>query len=73
MRKTEIVTLISAEGLEFVIDKKAAMASASLRKMITLSGSLKEGETIGEVRFVEMSSLELEKLCQCLYLTICLQ
>ncbi|MCO5603105.1 hypothetical protein L7F22_057250 [Adiantum nelumboides] len=37
MRKRDIVTLISAEGLEFVLEKKAAMASASLRKIITLS------------------------------------
>nr|DAD26564.1 TPA_asm: hypothetical protein HUJ06_028032 [Nelumbo nucifera] len=35
MKKEETVKLISAEGFEFVIDKKAAMVSQTIRNMLT--------------------------------------
>ena len=35
-----VVKLISAEGFEFVIDKKAAMVSNTLRNMLTSPGIL---------------------------------
>jgi hypothetical protein len=35
-----VVKLISAEGFEFVIDKKAAMVSNTLRNMLTSPGTL---------------------------------
>lgn len=38
MKKEETVKLISAEGFEFVIDKKAAMVSQTLRNMLTSPG-----------------------------------
>lgn len=41
MKKEETVKLISAEGFEFVIDKKAAMVSQTLRNMLTSPGSLR--------------------------------
>ena len=34
-----VVKLISAEGFEFVIDKKAAMVSNTLRNMLTSPGN----------------------------------
>jgi len=39
MKKEETVKLISAEGFEFIIDKKAAMVSQTLRNMLTSPGS----------------------------------
>lgn len=39
MKKEDMVKLISAEGFEFVIDKKAAMVSQTIRNMLT-SGSI---------------------------------
>eukprot|EP00268_Persea_americana_P006094 TRINITY_DN12146_c0_g1_i3.p1 TRINITY_DN12146_c0_g1~~TRINITY_DN12146_c0_g1_i3.p1 ORF type:complete len:128 (-),score=21.16 TRINITY_DN12146_c0_g1_i3:250-633(-) len=38
MKKEETVKLISAEGFEFVIDKKAAMVSQTIRNMLTSPG-----------------------------------
>lgn len=39
MKKEDMVKLISSEGFEFVIDKKAAMVSQTIRNMLT-SGSI---------------------------------
>lgn len=39
MKKEDTVKLISAEGFEFVIDKKAAMVSQTIRNMLTSPGS----------------------------------
>lgn len=38
MKKEDMVKLISAEGFEFVIDKKAAMVSQTIRNMLTSPG-----------------------------------
>ena len=38
MRKEDTVKLISAEGFEFIIDKKAAMVSQTIRNMLTSPG-----------------------------------
>lgn len=38
MRKEDTVKLISAEGFEFVIDRKAALVSNTLKNMLTSSG-----------------------------------
>lgn len=38
MRKEDTVKLISAEGFEFVIDKRAAMVSQTIRNMLTSPG-----------------------------------
>lgn len=39
MRKEDTVKLISAEGFEFIIDKKAAMVSQTIRNMLTSPGA----------------------------------
>ncbi|KAK6138001.1 hypothetical protein DH2020_028255 [Rehmannia glutinosa] len=44
MKKEDTVKLISAEGFEFVIDKKAAMVSQTIRYMLTSPGSFAETE-----------------------------
>ncbi|KAF5939558.1 hypothetical protein HYC85_023817 [Camellia sinensis] len=38
MKKEDTVKLISAEGFEFVVDKKAAMVSQTIRNMLTSPG-----------------------------------
>ncbi|KAK4408596.1 Elongin-C [Sesamum angolense] len=66
MKKEDTVKLISAEGFEFVIDKKAAMVSQTIRNMLTSPGSFAETEH-GEVTFPEISTTILEKICQYFY------
>ncbi|MBA0574598.1 hypothetical protein Golob_001788, partial [Gossypium lobatum] len=66
MRKEDTVKLISAEGMEFVIDKEAAMVSQTIRNMLTSPGGFAEAEH-GEVTFPEISAVILEKICQYFY------
>ncbi|XP_078153814.1 BTB/POZ domain-containing protein [Carex rostrata] len=66
MRNEETVKLISADGFEFVIDKRAAMVSNTLRNMLTSPGSFAETQH-GEVRFPEINGAVLEKICQYFY------
>nr|ACG32885.1 elongin C [Zea mays] len=61
-----VVKLISAEGFEFVVDKKAAMVSNTLRNMLTSPGGFSETRQ-GEVRFPEIPTNILEKICQYFY------
>ncbi|KQJ87029.1 elongin-C [Brachypodium distachyon] len=61
-----VVKLISAEGFEFFVDKKAAMVSNTLRNMLTSPGGFAETRE-GEVRFPEISTAILEKICQYFY------
>lgn len=42
MKKEDTVKLISSEGFEFVIDKKAAMVSQTIRNMLTSPGILSQ-------------------------------
>ncbi|KAG0585395.1 hypothetical protein M758_2G007700 [Ceratodon purpureus] len=64
--KPQSVKLVSAEGFEFVIDRKAAIISNTLRNMLSSSGSFSETE-LGEVNFPEISTPILEKVCQYFY------
>lgn len=66
MNKEETVKLISAEGFEFVIDRKAAMVSQIIRNMLTSPGNFAETEE-GVVRFPDISTTILEKVCQYFY------
>ncbi|TYH36821.1 hypothetical protein ES332_D13G292000v1 [Gossypium tomentosum] len=66
MKKEDTVKLISAEGMEFVIDKEAAMVSQTIRNMLTSPGGFAEAEH-GEVTFPEISAVILEKICQYFY------
>ncbi|CAL4982427.1 unnamed protein product [Urochloa decumbens] len=61
-----VVKLISAEGFEFVVDKKAAMVPNTLRNMLTSPGGFSETRQ-GEVRFPEIPTHILEKICQYFY------
>ncbi|KAG6523504.1 hypothetical protein ZIOFF_013364 [Zingiber officinale] len=62
----EMVKLISAEGFEFVIDKKAAMVSQTISNMLTSPGGFAETQ-LGVVTFPEISTPILEKICQYFY------
>ncbi|KAL3518131.1 hypothetical protein ACH5RR_020720 [Cinchona calisaya] len=48
MKKEDMVKLISAEGFEFVIDKKAAMVSQTIRNMLTSPG-VTEDDVVAQV------------------------
>ncbi|KAI5065281.1 hypothetical protein GOP47_0019976 [Adiantum capillus-veneris] len=66
MRKEDTITLVSAEGFEFVIDRKAAVVSNTLKSMLSSSGGFKETE-VGEVKLPEISTPVLEKVCEFFY------
>ncbi|KAG4207107.1 hypothetical protein ERO13_A03G046200v2 [Gossypium hirsutum] len=59
MKRKDTVKLISAEEMEFIIDKDAAMVSQTI-------GGFAEME-LGEVTFPEISAVILEKICQYFY------
>eukprot|EP00882_Tetradesmus_deserticola_P002224 GHRQ01002376.1.p1 GENE.GHRQ01002376.1~~GHRQ01002376.1.p1 ORF type:complete len:102 (+),score=31.84 GHRQ01002376.1:167-472(+) len=60
------VKLISAEGYEFIIDYKAACVSNTIRNMLSSQGGFTETEQ-GEVKFPEINTVILEKVCQYFY------
>ncbi|MBA0730367.1 hypothetical protein Golax_025768 [Gossypium laxum] len=66
MKRKDTVKLISADEMEFVIDKDAAMVSQTIRNMLTSPGGFAETE-LGEVTFPEISAVILEKICQYFY------
>ncbi|KAK8485074.1 hypothetical protein V6N11_031094 [Hibiscus sabdariffa] len=66
MKKEDTVKLISSEGMEFVIDKEAAMVSQTIRNMLTSPGGFAEAEH-GVVTFPEINAVILEKICQYFY------
>ncbi len=66
MSKDNTVRLISAEGFEFVIDYEAACVSNTIKNMLSSQGSFTESE-LGEIRFPEISTPILEKVCQYFY------
>ncbi|KAL2651426.1 hypothetical protein R1flu_019554 [Riccia fluitans] len=51
IRKEDTVKLISAEGFEFVIDRKAALVSNTLKNMLTSSASNAEGTAARKAQF----------------------
>ncbi|TYI35244.1 hypothetical protein ES332_A03G063000v1 [Gossypium tomentosum] len=59
MKRKDTVKLISADEMEFIIDKDAAMVSQTI-------GGFAEME-LGEVTFPEISAVILEKICQYFY------
>ena len=64
--KESTVRLISAEGFEFVIDYEAACVSNTIKNMLSSQGSFTESE-LGEIKFPEISTPILEKVCQYFY------
>eukprot|EP00164_Ancoracysta_twista_P000282 GFYU01000398.1.p1 GENE.GFYU01000398.1~~GFYU01000398.1.p1 ORF type:complete len:104 (+),score=41.59 GFYU01000398.1:81-392(+) len=62
----EYVKLISAEGHEFIIDRKAAMISGTIKSMLSGAGNFAESSK-GEVVFPDISTRILEKVIQYFY------
>jgi len=60
---SQYVKLVSAEGHEFIIDRKCAMSSGTIKAM--LEGSF--SENCGEIKFPEISTPILEKVVQYVY------
>ncbi|KAG4155582.1 hypothetical protein ERO13_D03G120951v2 [Gossypium hirsutum] len=57
MKRKDTVKLISADEMEFVIDKDAAMVSQTIRNMLTSPGPIENW----------ISAVILEKICQYFY------
>mmetsp|Transcript_26462 Transcript_26462/g.86783 ORF Transcript_26462/g.86783 Transcript_26462/m.86783 type:complete len:101 (-) Transcript_26462:622-924(-) len=62
----ETVKLISAEGFEFIVDREAACVSKTIKNMLSSQGSFTETE-LGEIKFPEITTEILEKVCQYMY------
>ncbi|KAJ3379218.1 hypothetical protein HDU92_006836 [Lobulomyces angularis] len=62
----ESVKLISSEGFEFIIDRKCAMASGTIKNMLSTPGHFTESSQ-NEINFRDIKALILEKVCKYLY------
>lgn len=62
----DMVKLISAEGHEFFVDRKAAMVSGTIKSMLSGPGAFTE-QQLGEITFREISTPILEKVNQYFY------
>eukprot|EP01089_Gocevia_fonbrunei_P014539 TRINITY_DN399_c0_g1_i1.p1 TRINITY_DN399_c0_g1~~TRINITY_DN399_c0_g1_i1.p1 ORF type:complete len:104 (-),score=23.77 TRINITY_DN399_c0_g1_i1:118-429(-) len=65
-KEIETVKLISAEGHEFIVDRKAAMVSGTIKSMLSGPGAFEE-QAAGEINFREISTPILEKTAQYFY------
>jgi transcription elongation factor B subunit 1 len=64
--QTEYVKLISHDQFVFVLDKKIAIRSGTIRTMLSGSGQFTESLN-NEITFRNISSTILEKVCQYLH------
>ncbi|KAJ3414829.1 hypothetical protein HDV05_005986 [Chytridiales sp. JEL 0842] len=62
----ETVKLISVDGFEFIIDRKCAMASGTIKNMLSSPGQFTESVQ-NEVTFRDIKAVILEKVCKYLY------
>ncbi|KAJ3331314.1 hypothetical protein HDU76_003496 [Blyttiomyces sp. JEL0837] len=62
----ESVKLISSDGFEFIIDRKCAMASGTIKNMLSSPGQFTESVQ-NEVTFRDIKAIILEKVCKYLY------
>jgi len=56
----EVLTLVAADGKEFAVPKKAALASGTIKDMLRTPQM--EGEDSGKINFREISSSTMEKV-----------
>ncbi|CAB4377675.1 POZ domain-containing protein [Rhizophagus irregularis] len=63
---TDYVKLISKDGFEFIIERNAALASGTIKNMLSSPGQFMESEQ-NEVHFRDITAVILEKVCQYLY------
>ncbi|KAI8905834.1 BTB/POZ protein, partial [Gorgonomyces haynaldii] len=62
----DTVKLISADNFEFIIDRKCAMASGTIKNMLSSPGHFTESVQ-NEIHFRDIKAIILEKVCQYLY------
>ncbi|CDK26689.1 unnamed protein product [Kuraishia capsulata CBS 1993] len=60
------VTLISSDGLQYVVKREAALVSGTLRGMLNVDSSFQEAET-NRIKLHEIDSVLLEKVVEYLY------
>eukprot|EP01112_Ceratiomyxa_fruticulosa_P001247 TRINITY_DN1126_c0_g1_i3.p1 TRINITY_DN1126_c0_g1~~TRINITY_DN1126_c0_g1_i3.p1 ORF type:complete len:106 (-),score=17.20 TRINITY_DN1126_c0_g1_i3:85-402(-) len=65
----DTVKLISADGHEFIVDRKAALVSGTIKSMLSGPGTFTE-QQLGEINFREISTPILEKVIQYFYYKI---
>ncbi|KAL2913310.1 elongin C [Polyrhizophydium stewartii] len=63
---SETVKLVSADGFEFVIDRKCAMASGTIKNMLSSPGQFTESLQ-NEIQFRDIKAVILERVCKYLY------
>eukprot|EP00732_Lithocolla_globosa_P008396 Lithocolla_globosa_v1_NODE_11901_length_473_cov_6.181818.p1 type:complete len:106 gc:universal NODE_11901_length_473_cov_6.181818:84-401(+) len=57
------IKLISSDGFEFIIDRKSAMVSGTIKNILTGPGQFAEARN-NEIVFRDISSPVLEKVCE---------
>jgi len=62
----DTVKLISSDGHQFIIDRRAALVSGTIKSMLSGPGTFTEQE-LGEINFREISTPILEKVIQYFY------
>mmetsp|Transcript_17009 Transcript_17009/g.28079 ORF Transcript_17009/g.28079 Transcript_17009/m.28079 type:complete len:118 (+) Transcript_17009:131-484(+) len=62
----ETVTLVSAEGHEFIVEKRAAMVSNTIKNMLNTPGEFVE-KSGGKIDLKDISTPILEKVIQYFY------
>eukprot|EP00699_Malawimonas_sp_californiana_P001321 EC715331.1.p1 GENE.EC715331.1~~EC715331.1.p1 ORF type:complete len:114 (+),score=24.62 EC715331.1:27-344(+) len=62
----ETVKLVSSDGKEFVVEKKAALVSGTIKSMLSSTGGT-FAESSGEIRFQEINGQILEKVIEYFY------
>jgi hypothetical protein len=62
----QTVKLISSDHFEFVIDRKCALASGTIKNMLSSPGQFTEAVQ-NEITFRDIKGIVLEKICKYLY------
>ncbi len=63
---SDYVKLISADDYEYIIDRKCAMASGTIKNMLSSPGQFTESIQ-NQIHFRDISGQILEKVCKYLY------
>mmetsp|Transcript_37785 Transcript_37785/g.94980 ORF Transcript_37785/g.94980 Transcript_37785/m.94980 type:complete len:106 (+) Transcript_37785:381-698(+) len=62
----ETVKLNSADGHQFIVHRKAAMISGTIKSMLSENVAFRENQ-VGEINFREIATPILERVCQYWY------
>lgn len=60
------VKLISSDGFSFIIERKCALASGTIKNMLSSPGQFTESQS-NEIHFKDIKGIILEKICKYLY------